>query len=46
MESIKKKAKKFNTGLVIIPGDMTTWLQVLDVILNESFNDHFKKAIQ
>lgn len=24
MESIKKKAKKFNTVLVIIPGDMTT----------------------
>lgn len=41
----KKKAKKFNPGLVFIPGDVIAWLQGLDVILSESFNV-FEKAIQ
>jgi hypothetical protein len=37
------KVKKLNTNLVIIPGDMTSQLQVLDVVVNMPFKDHLKR---
>ena len=36
-EKIKKQVAEMNTDLVIIPGGMTSQLQVLDVVINKPF---------
>jgi hypothetical protein len=41
-EKVKTVASNLlNTDLVIIPGDMTSQLQVLDVVVNKAFKDRF-----
>jgi hypothetical protein len=41
-QSVKKEVKKLNTNLFIIPGSMTSQLQVVDVV-NKPFKDHLKR---
>lgn len=38
-EAVKNKIKDLNTDLVVIPGGMTSQLQVLDVAVNKPFKD-------
>ncbi|KAJ8403318.1 hypothetical protein AAFF_G00355350 [Aldrovandia affinis] len=42
-EPVKKQVKAMNGDLVIIPGGMTSQLQVLDVVVNKPFKDHLRK---
>uniref|UniRef100_A0A8D0DA03 HTH CENPB-type domain-containing protein n=1 Tax=Sander lucioperca TaxID=283035 RepID=A0A8D0DA03_SANLU len=43
MEPVKTQLRKMNGDLVIIPGGMTSQLQVLDVVVNKSFKDNLCK---
>uniref|UniRef100_A0A8C9ZJZ3 Pogo transposable element derived with KRAB domain n=1 Tax=Sander lucioperca TaxID=283035 RepID=A0A8C9ZJZ3_SANLU len=43
MEPVKTQLRKMNGDLVIIPGGMTSQLQVLDVVVNKSFKDNLRK---
>uniref|UniRef100_A0A674N661 HTH CENPB-type domain-containing protein n=1 Tax=Takifugu rubripes TaxID=31033 RepID=A0A674N661_TAKRU len=40
---VKKQVKAMNGDLVIIPGGMTSQLQVLDVVVNKPFKDNLPK---
>ncbi|KAJ4432611.1 hypothetical protein ANN_21234 [Periplaneta americana] len=40
---VKKKITALKTDLVVIPGGMTSKLQVLDVVVNKPFKDHLRK---
>lgn len=40
---IKGTIRDMNTDLVIIPGGMTSQLQVLDVVVNKPFKDHLRQ---
>lgn len=40
---VKKEINNSNTDLVVIPGGMTSQLQVLDVMVNKPFKDHLKQ---
>ena len=42
-EKIRKQISEMNTDLVVIPGGMTSQLQVLDVVVNKPFKDHLRK---
>lgn len=42
-EPVKAQLENFNTDLVIIPGGMTSQLQVLDVVVNKPFKDQLRK---
>ena len=41
-ELVKEKVRKLNCDLVIIPGGMTSQLQVLDVVVNKPFKTYLK----
>lgn len=43
---VKKEVEAMNTDLVIIPGGMTSQLQVLDVVVNKPFKDHMRKKYE
>ncbi|KAJ8386439.1 hypothetical protein AAFF_G00170360 [Aldrovandia affinis] len=43
-EPVKKQVKAMNGDLVIIPGGMTSQLQVLDVVVNKPFKDHLDQG--
>lgn len=40
---VKEKIEALNSDLVIIPGGMTSQLQVLDVVVNKPFKDNLRK---
>lgn len=40
---VKEEITKNNTDLVVIPGGMTSQLQVLDVVVNKPFKDHLRQ---
>uniref|UniRef100_A0A8C4T4I5 DDE-1 domain-containing protein n=1 Tax=Erpetoichthys calabaricus TaxID=27687 RepID=A0A8C4T4I5_ERPCA len=40
---VKEKIETLNSDLVIIPGGMTSQLQVLDVVVNKPFKDNLRK---
>uniref|UniRef100_A0A8C5ADR7 HTH CENPB-type domain-containing protein n=1 Tax=Gadus morhua TaxID=8049 RepID=A0A8C5ADR7_GADMO len=42
-ESVKSQVRAMNADLVIIPGGMTSQLQVLDVVVNKPFKDNLRK---
>ena len=42
-EPVKTQLRKMNGDLVIIPGGMTSQLQVLDVVVNKPFKDNLRK---
>lgn len=42
-DPVKKQVKAMNGDLVIIPGGMTSQLQVLDVVVNKPFKDNLRK---
>lgn len=42
-EQVKAQVQKMNGDLVIIPGGMTSQLQVLDVVVNKPFKDNLRK---
>uniref|UniRef100_A0A672FD58 DDE-1 domain-containing protein n=1 Tax=Salarias fasciatus TaxID=181472 RepID=A0A672FD58_SALFA len=42
-EPVKKQLRSMNGDLVIIPGGMTSQLQVLDVVVNKPFKDNLRK---
>ena len=42
-EGVKKTVKQMKSDLVIIPGGMTSQLQVLDVVVNKPFKDNLRK---
>uniref|UniRef100_A0A3Q1GUX3 Pogo transposable element derived with KRAB domain n=1 Tax=Acanthochromis polyacanthus TaxID=80966 RepID=A0A3Q1GUX3_9TELE len=42
-EPVKKQLRSMNSDLVIIPGGMTSQLQVLDVVVNKPFKDSLRK---
>lgn len=42
-EPVKTQIRKMNGDLVIIPGGMTSQLQVLDVVVNKPFKDNLRK---
>ena len=42
-ESVKSQVRAMNADLVIIPGGMTSQLQVLDVVGNKPFKDNLRK---
>uniref|UniRef100_A0A674MXE7 HTH CENPB-type domain-containing protein n=1 Tax=Takifugu rubripes TaxID=31033 RepID=A0A674MXE7_TAKRU len=42
-DPVKKQVKAMNGDLVIIPGGMTSQLQVLDVVVNKPFKDNLPK---
>jgi hypothetical protein len=37
---VKEEMRKANTDLIVVPGGMTSQLQVLDVVINKPFKDH------
>jgi hypothetical protein len=41
-QQVKEELRKANTDLVI-PGGMTSQLQVLDVVINKAFKDHLRQ---
>ena len=42
-EPIKSQVRAMNGDLVIIPGGMTSQLQVLDIVVNKPFKDNLRK---
>ncbi|KAK0141224.1 Pogo transposable element with KRAB domain [Merluccius polli] len=42
-EPVKSQVRAMNGDLVIIPGGMTSQLQVLDVVVNKPFKDNLQK---
>uniref|UniRef100_A0A672HC27 HTH CENPB-type domain-containing protein n=1 Tax=Salarias fasciatus TaxID=181472 RepID=A0A672HC27_SALFA len=42
-EPVKKQLRSMNGDIVIIPGGMTSQLQVLDVVVNKPFKDNLRK---
>lgn len=42
-EPVKTQLRKMNGDLVILPGGMTSQLQVLDVVVNKPFKDNLRK---
>jgi hypothetical protein len=42
-QQIKEEMRKANTDPVVIPGGMTSLLQVLDVVVNKPFKDHLRQ---
>ena len=42
-QEVKEEVKKANTDLVVIPGGMSSQLQVLDVVVNKPFKDHLRQ---
>jgi hypothetical protein len=36
-QQVKEEMRKANTDFIVIPGDMTSQLQVLDVVVNKPF---------
>ena len=44
-EPVKKQLRDMNGDLVIIPGGMTSQLQVLDVVVNKPFKDNLRQEI-
>ena len=42
-EPVKGQVRAMNGDLVIIPGGMTSQLQVLDVVVNKPFKDNLRK---
>jgi hypothetical protein len=40
---VKSMIHAMNTDLVVVPGGMTSQLQVLDVVVNKPFKDHLKQ---
>jgi hypothetical protein len=42
-QQVKEEMRKANTDLLVISGDMTSQLQVLDVVVNKPFKDHLKQ---
>uniref|UniRef100_A0A1A8L7P5 DDE-1 domain-containing protein n=1 Tax=Nothobranchius pienaari TaxID=704102 RepID=A0A1A8L7P5_9TELE len=42
-DAVKTQVRKMNSDLVIIPGGMTSQLQVLDVVVNMSFKDNLRR---
>ena len=42
-EPVKTQLRKMNGDLVIVPGGMTSQLQVLDVVVNKPFKDNLRK---
>ncbi|KAM3597912.1 uncharacterized protein V6R79_011098 [Siganus canaliculatus] len=42
-EPVKKRLRSMNGDIVIIPGGMTSQLQVLDVVVNKPFKDNLRK---
>jgi hypothetical protein len=43
IQQVKEEMIKANTDLVVIPGGMTSQLQVLDVVVNKPFKDHLRR---
>lgn len=43
-DSVKKVLRFGHTDLVIIPGGMTSILQILDVVVNKPFKDHLRES--
>jgi len=42
-QEVKGEMRKVNTDLIVIPGGMTSQLQVLDVVVNKPFKDHLQQ---
>jgi hypothetical protein len=42
-QQVKEEMRKANTDLIMIPGGMTSQLQVLDVVVNKPFKDHLRQ---
>uniref|UniRef100_A0A1A7X7M9 HTH CENPB-type domain-containing protein n=1 Tax=Iconisemion striatum TaxID=60296 RepID=A0A1A7X7M9_9TELE len=42
-DAVKTQVRKMNGDLVIIPGGMTSQLQVLDVVVNKPFKDNLRR---
>jgi hypothetical protein len=42
-QQVKEEMRKANTDLVVIPGGITSELQVLDVVANKPFKDHLRQ---
>jgi hypothetical protein len=42
-QQVEEEMSKANTNLVVIPGGMTSQLQVLDVVVNKPFKDHLRQ---
>ncbi|CAG8632807.1 2269_t:CDS:1, partial [Diversispora eburnea] len=42
-ENVKKKAREENTDLCVIPGELTSTVQPLDVCINKPFKDRLRK---
>jgi hypothetical protein len=43
---VKRKIKSLKSDLVIIPGGLTSILQVLDVVINKPFKDSLRKLYE
>lgn len=43
VESVKEKLRDMRTNLVVIPGDLTSVLQPLEVLVNKPFKDYVRK---
>jgi hypothetical protein len=42
-QQVKEEMRKGNTDVLVIPGGMTSQLQVLDVVVNKPFKDHLRQ---
>jgi hypothetical protein len=42
-QQVEEEMRKANTDLVVIPGGITSQLQVLDVVINKPFKDHLRQ---